>query len=412
MQDSKNLIIAIVLCIGLMLGWGTFAEYMGWVKRPDPAVVAEQQKAASDAAEESRKVQQQAADEAAQARKLPIFTPSAGRDVLVETPLYAATLYSGGASLRSFVLKEYRTSIEKNAPFVNLVDEATAAVAPLGLLVNGQPSWSTGRWAFDGNDATLAAGESSTLAFQGEVDGISVRRELTFRADTYLIEEKISLRPLGDQARTVRLGYTVGTDSAGLSSGQYDSMRIAWSINNKLDEEASEKTLTSAGLLETGNIQWASAMSTYFIAAVMPQEFQNMTLKGRLERGVYRAALENPELLLTPGQDRVVQLSYWIGPKVRSMLEQAPNDLVNCIDLGMFSLIAKGLLWLLAFFQSYVHNWGISIILLTVAIKLAFWPLTAKSYASMEKMKKLQPLMTSLREKYKDDTERLKKEIM
>ena len=70
------------------------------------------------------------------------------------------------------------------------------------------------------------------------------------------------------------------------------------------------------------------------------------------------------------------------------------------------------MLWLLEFFQKYVNNWGVAIILLTVLIKALFWPLTAKSYASMEKMKKLQPHMVAIREKYKDDKELMNKEVM
>ena len=75
-------------------------------------------------------------------------------------------------------------------------------------------------------------------------------------------------------------------------------------------------------------------------------------------------------------------------------------------------MIAKGLLWLLEFFQKYVNNWGVAIILLTVLIKALFWPLTAKSYASMEKMKKLQPHMVAIREKHKDNKELMNKEVM
>ena len=78
----------------------------------------------------------------------------------------------------------------------------------------------------------------------------------------------------------------------------------------------------------------------------------------------------------------------------------------------MFSLIAKALLWLLEFFHTYVQNWGVAIILLTIVIKAIFWPLTAKSYTSMEKMKKLQPMMVAIREKHKDDKEAMNKEIM
>ena len=101
-----------------------------------------------------------------------------------------------------------------------------------------------------------------------------------------------------------------------------------------------------------------------------------------------------------------------MGPKVRKMLAAVSDQLALSVDLGMFSIIAKGLLWLLEFFQQYTHNWGLSIIMLTIVIKAVFWPLTAKSYSSMEKMKKLQPMMASIREKYKDNKEAMNKEVM
>ena len=416
MQQNKNLIIAIVLCLGIMFGWGWLAEQMGWVSRPDPAEVAKvqaQQQAAHEA--EQAKTQLEAAQKA-QAATIPTFTPAPGRDVRVETPLYQADIYSGGGTLRSFILKDYHSGLDKNTPRVNLVDPRTAAVAPLGLLINGQPSWSTGKWAVEG----LAEGAgvnvdksgSSTLRLVGEVDGLRIVRELTFQADTYLVSEKIRVTPLGDQARSVRVGYTMGEDASAAAGGQYDGMRLAWSMDGKFKEDTSAKDLAEKGVLERGKIMWAAAMSTYFMSAVAPANTTDITLKGRLQNDVYRVALEQGEVVAQPGVETQLDVSYWVGPKVRSLLVKAPNDLVTSIDLGMFSLIAKGLLWLLQFFYDYVHNWGVAIILLTVVIKAAFWPLTAKSYSSMEKMKKLQPMMTSLREKYGDNKEALNKEMM
>ena len=96
----------------------------------------------------------------------------------------------------------------------------------------------------------------------------------------------------------------------------------------------------------------------------------------------------------------------------RKLLRDISDELARSVDLGTFSIIAKGLLWLLEFFHKYVHNWGVAIIMLTFVIKALFWPLTAKSYASMEKMKKLQPMMTAIREKYKNDKEQMNKEVM
>ena len=410
MQDSKNLVLAIVLCLAILFGWGRLAEYMGWVQKPDPAVVAQQQEAARQEAVKA----EQRKEEAAQAATLPVFTPAPGRDLTVDSPLYEADFYTGGGPLRSFKLKKFQTGLAPDSPLVNMVDERTAAVAPLGLVINSQPSWSTGQWSLDGGEqgVKLNAGQEGSLRLVGMVDNLRVVRELTFNADSYLIKEKIRLINAGEQPRSVRVGYTVASDASNAAGGRYDSMRVAWDNDGSLSEESSGKTLESTGVQATGKIYWAGAMSTYFLAAVLPGEINDVTVKGLLQKTVYRTAVEEPESMLAPGQEKTLTVSYWLGPKERAQLTAVSEQLAKSIDLGMFSIIAKGLLWLLEFFHKYVNNWGVAIILLTVVIKAVFWPLTAKSYASMEKMKKLQPMMTAIREKHKDNKELMNKEVM
>ena len=410
MQDSKNLILAIVLCLVILFGWGRLAEYMGWVQTPDPAVVAQQQ----DAVRQEAVKAEQRKEEAAKAATLPVFTPAPGRDLTVDSPLYEAVFYTGGGPLRSFKLKKFQTGLAPDSPLVNMVDERTAAVAPLGLVINSQPSWSTGQWSLDSGEQNLKldAGQQGALRLVGVVDNLRVVRELSFNADSYLIKEKIRLINAGDQPRSVRVSYTVASDASNAAGGRYDSMRVAWDNDGSLSEESSSKTLESTGVQATGKIYWAGAMSTYFLSAVLPGETNHVTVKGLLQKTVYRTAVEEPENLLAPGQEKELTVSYWLGPKDRTQLLAVSDQLAKSIDLGMFSIIAKGLLWLLEFFHKYVHNWGVAIILLTIVIKAVFWPLTAKSYASMEKMKKLQPMMTAIREKYKDNKELMNKEVM
>ena len=410
MQDSKNLVLAIVLCLAILFGWGRLAEYMGWVQKPDPAVVAQQQEAVRQEAVKA----EQRKEEAVQAATLPVFTPAPGRDLTVDSPLYEAVFYTGGGPLRSFKLKKFQTGLAPDSPLVNMVDERTAAVAPLGLVINSQPSWSTGQWSLDGGEQGLKlnAGQEGSLRLVGMVDNLRVVRELTFNADSYLIKEKIRLINAGEQPRSVRVGYTVASDASNAAGGRYDSMRVAWDNDGSLSEESSGKTLESTGVQATGKIYWAGAMSTYFLAAVLPGEINDVTVKGLLQKTVYRTAVEEPESMLAPGQEKTLTVSYWLGPKERAQLTAVSEQLAKSIDLGMFSIIAKGLLWLLEFFHKYVNNWGLAIILLTVVIKAVFWPLTAKSYASMEKMKKLQPMMTAIREKHKDNKELMNKEVM
>ena len=413
MEDNnlKNILLAIVLCLIVIFGWSYFAQYMGWVQAPDPQLVAQQEELAKkQAVEEARHKQ-----EADQAALLPTFTPAPGQDIKVETPLYRTTLYSGGAILRSFELTQYRQTLEPNSKPINIVDERTAAVAPLGLLINSQPSWSTGKWAVDQGDLQglkVAANETGSLTFNGEVDNFRVQRRLTFDANTYIIAEEVSVANLSSQTRSMRLAYTVAADSRNASGDRYDVMQVAWDKDGKLDEESSTETLQTNGRMDTGRIIWAGSMSTYFLAAILPEISDNNTFKGRAHNTVFRAALEPAEVIIAPNQVKTFRVRYWLGPKDRHQLMAVSEELAKSVDLGMFSLIAKGLLWILQAFYDLVHNWGLAILMLTVLIKAIFWPLTAKSYKSMEKMKDLQPLIQQIREKYKDDKESLNRETM
>lgn len=400
MQENKNLILAVVLCLAVLLGWNYFAEYMGWMPKPQPPV---KQSAPAEAPGQRLEPSPQ----------LPVFTPAPGHNLTVNTPLYEAIFYTGGAPLRSFILKNYHSGILKDSPLVNLVNNEAAKFAPLGLVINGQASWSTGLWqlAEDTASINIENGEKS-FSLQGEVDNLRISRVITISADSYLLKEKITVSNPDKQSRSVNLRFTTAMDSSVASGGNYDSMRLAWDKNGTLEEESDTKDLAASGVKTSGTIYWAGSMSTYFLSAIVPHSTNDLTMLGRMEANVYRTAVENNEIILSAGEQKELEVSYWLGPKIRSELNAVSEQLGKSIDLGIFSGIAKGLLWLLEFFQQYVHNWGIAIILLTVLIKAVFWPLTAKSYASMEKMKQLQPMMLKLREKYKNNREELNRETM
>lgn len=401
-MENKNLVIAVVLCLIILFGWGRFAEYMGWVT---PPAVQQQQTAAN------RPIAPAAQPPA---KELPIFKPAKGRDFQVNTPLYEAVFHTGGGTLRSFILRKYHAGILPDSPLVNMVDEKTARFAPLGLVINSLPSWSSGQWALEGDAQSLDVqkDEIATFTITGMVDNLRINRNFSINSNTYLIKEKISLTNPGEQPRSARVTFTQAMDASHSSGSQYDKMSIAWDNNGKFDDEDSVKTLETEGVIASGKIWWAGPMSTYFLAAALPGNPDGVTIKGRLTDGTWRVGVEAEEIVLQPGQTVDLDVSYWTGPKVRSELMAVSDQLVKSIDLGFFSIIAKGLVWLLEFFHQYVSNWGVCIILLTVLIKIVFWPLTAKSFASMEKMKELQPMMLAIREKYKDNREQMNKEVM
>jgi len=407
-MDSKNVMLTVALCIGILVAWNYIADHMGWIPKPVPPQQAQQQAVQQPTGQKS-----EAAAPAVSAPLAPgLFTPSEGRPLTIQTPLYTAVLHSGGGVLQSFSLRRYRTAVAPGSVPVNLVDGATAATAPMGLIINGQHSWNIGRWALEGGDLTLADGQQGAVRLVGEVDGLRVERELRFSADTYLIAERTTLYTLGDAPRTVRVAFTAGASAASVGAGStYDPMRIGWSLDGKFKEDSSAGDLTK-GKTETGKYGWAAAMSNYFMNAILPAATEGLTLNAHLQNDVYRVSLARPDILLHPGEAKTLELSYWYGPKDRVLLKGAPNNLAQSIDLGFFSIIAVGLMWLLDFFHAYVGNWGIAIILLTIVIKIIFWPLTAKSYKSMEKMKQLNPMIQKIREKHANDKQAMNKETM
>ena len=175
-------------------------------------------------------------------------------------------------------------------------------------------------------------------------------------------------------------------DASQASGGQYDSMRLAWDDNGSLDEESSSKTLTdSTGVQATGKIYWAGPMSTYFLAAVIPSNPHGVTMMGRQEKPYSGRQSRERKTILAPGESREIEISYWIGPKRSRPIECGFRTTCKSIDLGFFPVLPKVFLWLLEFFQKYVHNWGIAIILLTILIKAVFWPLTAKAMLPWKK---------------------------
>ncbi len=411
-MDDKRTFLAIGLSILILLAWSPLSEYMGWAPKRTPvqqeAIEAQPQSQTASTAQQEQS--EQGTQSTPTSTPIPIFTPSAGREVKVETPLYSAVLYTGGGILRSFELKNYNATIDENSPRINMISSDAAQTAPLGLTINGQPSWSTGQWAFSGSDLNLAAGQKGELTFTGLVDGIRVTRKITFDADTYLLTEKTFIGAADQTSRNVRMGFIVAATPFGGSS--YDPTRLAWDSNGSFEEETSSSTLAEQGILEQGTFLWAGVMSNYFMNLTAPAETQNLTLKGRVQGSVWRLALERPEQPTPAGGEFSTTTNWWLGPKDKNLLVTAPNDMISALHYGMFSIIARPLLVILDFFHSYVGNWGIAIILLVCLIRICFWPLSQKSYKSMNQMKKLQPMMEKLREKYKDDKQALNREVM
>ena len=151
----------------------------------------------------------------------------------------------------------------------------------------------------------------------------------------------------------------------------------------------------------------------YFMTALIPEGQDSQgEFRGKDDSGVVEASFLLPKSILGPSQKIEYQYKVYMGPMDIEILKGLDKDLESAVNYGLFNIIAKPLLITLRFFNKYLHNYGLSIILLTIIIKILFWPLTHKSYKSMREMQKIQPLMAKIRERYKDNKEQMSKELM
>jgi YidC/Oxa1 family membrane protein insertase len=195
-------------------------------------------------------------------------------------------------------------------------------------------------------------------------------------------------------------------------SSYYAFVGVALLLNDKLEQIKSKK-MKKEDKNFSGRIGWMAYEIDYFLSAIIPEGQKEGNFLGRLlPSGMIEAEYTAPPTTLRP-LDRVsYNFNLYLGPKDLDILKKRDDRLDLAINYGFFNIIAKPLHLALRFFDRYVRNYGISIIILTIIIKIIFWPLTHKSYKSMKEMQKLQPIMAKIREKYKNNKEQMQKELM
>ena len=243
-MDDKRTFLAIALAIAVLLAWTPLAEHMGWIQ-PQQRPAATQEATPAPAP-------------AAQTAVAPASSPAC---------VHAFGRYrrQGGnpALFRRHLLRRrhppllYAEALRRNHqgrfPKVNLISPEASQTAPLGLTVNGQPSWSTGQWSFQGSDLNLKAGEQGSLTFTGIVDGVRVTRVISFNADNYLLSENILVGSADQTPRTVRLGFTVAATP--FSNGKYDPHPPRVDANESFKERNERQHARRKGHHRTGRLQ-------------------------------------------------------------------------------------------------------------------------------------------------------------
>jgi YidC/Oxa1 family membrane protein insertase len=177
-------------------------------------------------------------------------------------------------------------------------------------------------------------------------------------------------------------------------------------------EKASRLKSDEAAQIGRGEVNWLGLEDKFFLLAMMPGSGSDFSWKQDFVTEDSARTELAFSMDLKPGETKGFAFNSYIGPKEYKILKEMPGEIEGAIEFGFFAFMAKPVLSVLNFFQRYVSNYGIAIIILTVLIKLAFYPLSKKSMSSMKDMQKLQPQMKAIKEKFKEDKPRQNKEIM
>jgi len=350
------------------------------------------------------------------------------RPITVRTDLLELVLDTRGGTIVQADLLGFPVRLKEPDLPVRLFDERVRGyVAQSGLTHDRLPGIETaGRapshhavFATDSTRFELAAGQDRLrvpMTWTSEDGLVEVTKTYVFTRGTHLIEVEHEVRNLGDepwvgrQYRQLRHGPTPSRESFFL----YTFTGAAY-FDGKYNKEDFESLRQSPveKRIEGG---WISIIQHYFMSAWIPQADEVNAMYARaVQAGTgleYLVGLHSEPITVAPGETGVFNTKLWVGPKAQMELRDIAKGLELTVDYGMFTFLSKPLFWLLRVIHDFVGNWGWSIIILTILIKLAFFHLSATSYRSMAKMRAVAPKLQALKERYKDDKQRMNTALM
>ena len=453
---EKRYVLALVLMVAVMFGWSWFYGR----KLPKPEQTTEQ------VTEQSRKVSPLSPDSPSSSGEVtvdtvqsaPVEAPSRSRQpvresetVQIETGKHHIIFSVGRfAYAHEWALKEYPDRSGMDESLFNLIPETAQNCLSVHFFNQDLTADAIDTfWETDKTELILTdRNPQDTLTFSKRIgENLRVFKKFTFYHDRYYVDLEltfqnlsnqplISLDTMIDNRNGYKLRWGPGINADLLAHERKNDKRGGHNPKSEgaraLSSGSSKpvKQFDDSQSLDT--VLWAGMNNKYFAALMIPDGMLNATyeLETLSDNGTTApAAIAAPSeaaSLIVPGfsldskHSRTDQFRIYVGPKEYKVLktieppgtQEEDLQLADIIDFGFFWYIAWVMLWLLNFFYGIIKNYGVAIILLTLLVKVVSYPLTRKGYKSMQAMQKLQPLLTEIREKHRDDPQKLNKATM
>ncbi len=343
-----------------------------------------------------------------------------GTNLIVETDNFVVSINTAGANINGLTLRKHRETEDKTKPITLFQqDNKHTYLAQSGLLGQGLPTHNAAFQTKSSGTVRLENGKndiSVVLTAEG-VGQVLVAKKYTFHRNSYLVDVSYKIENNSKLAVQPTAYFQLVRDDAPPEGGAkfiptYTGPAFYTDEDKFKKIEFSDIAKDKQKMPAAANNGWVGMLQHYFVSAWLPEgNVQREFYTKSLGEGLFSAGVVMPFTEIAPGQSAEIKSRLYAGPAQTKLNDITPG-LGLSVDYGIFTIFAAPLFWLMAFLNTWIGNWGVSIILLTVLIKLIFFPLSAASYRSMAKMRLVAPKLEKIKQQCGDDRERLNRAMM
>ena len=408
-MDFQRLFLFVIFSFSLMMVWD------GWQRYQHPQTPSGMEKSTqSQNVEKSDSIAGHA--EILQGPK----EAATGKVIKVRTDLMAIEISTLGGDIQELDFLKHPDRLDKNKSFA-LFEKGPNThnyVAQTGLLGTGLPNH-TSLFTSDQDNYQLSdqSDKLQVVLKANDSNGVKVLKIITFHRDSYVVDityqiENDTNMPIKSSAYFQFIRDDV--NPAGVSK----MVPTFTGVAVYTDKDKFQKVSFSD--IDKGKVKypaesyngWIGILQHYFVAAWIPDENSKREFYTRkLKNGLYSAGVILPFPVVAPGQKAQMTVPFYAGP-AESQLNAIAPGLGLTVDYGWLTVVATPIFWTLSFIHGLVNNWGVAIIILTLLIKILFFPLSAASYRSMAKMRMVAPKLEKIKQQYANDREQLNRAMM
>jgi YidC/Oxa1 family membrane protein insertase len=353
----------------------------------------------------------------------PAIVGSAGQLIHVTTDDMEVAIDTQGGNITEVKLLKYPEELHSSSPFVFLNNsESKKFIAQSGLLSSAGPDTSKGQAVYqtDKTNYSMSPGQDQlqvNLTWQGN-DGVVINKTFTFKRNDYEIGVAYQIANKSKQAwqgnlylQLLRKNTPPPSAKGFVSLTTYFGAAVSSPEKpfNKITFKQMQDNPYSQNIVGG----WAAMVQHYFVSAWIPNKDVTSQYFSKVTNdGLYTIGMIGPGLSAAPGDTVTTQAKFYAGPSIAEKLENAAPGLQLTIDYGWFWFISIAIFWMMQKIHMVVGNWGWSIVLVTMVIKLMFYHFSAKIYRSMSVMKKLQPRIEQMKQRYGEDKQKFTQEMM